>query len=38
MHSIDGTTNFFYRSPGFSISIAASDAYGALVGVVHDPM
>ena len=35
---IDGTTNFFYRYPGFSISIAASDADGALVGVVHDPM
>ncbi len=35
---IDGTTNFFYGYPGFSISIAASDADGALVGVVHDPM
>lgn len=35
---IDGTTNFFYGNPGFSISIAASDADGALVGVVHDPM
>ena len=35
---IDGTTNFFYRNPVFSISIAASDADGALVGVVHDPM
>ncbi len=34
---IDGTTNFFYGNPGFSISIAASDAEGALVGVVHDP-
>jgi fructose-1,6-bisphosphatase/inositol monophosphatase family enzyme len=35
---IDGTTNFFYGHPGFSLSIAASDADGALVGVVHDPM
>ncbi len=35
---IDGTTNFFYGLPGFSISVAASDAAGALVGVVHDPV
>jgi myo-inositol-1(or 4)-monophosphatase len=35
---IDGTTNFFYGNPGFTISIAASDADGAVVGVVHDPM
>ena len=35
---IDGTTNFFYGIPGFSISVAASDADGAVVGVVHDPM
>jgi myo-inositol-1(or 4)-monophosphatase len=35
---IDGTTNFFYRNPGFSVSIAASDADGPLIGVVHDPM
>ena len=35
---IDGTTNFFYGAPGFSISVAASDAEGAVVGVVHDPL
>ena len=27
---IDGTTNFFYGNPTFSISIAASDSDGAL--------
>jgi myo-inositol-1(or 4)-monophosphatase len=35
---IDGTTNFVYGYPAFSISIAASDAAGAIVGVVHDPL
>jgi myo-inositol-1(or 4)-monophosphatase len=35
---IDGTTNFVYGYPAFSISIAASDASGAIVGVVHDPL
>jgi myo-inositol-1(or 4)-monophosphatase len=34
---IDGTTNFFYGHPAFSVSIAASDMDGPLVGVVHDP-
>ena len=35
---IDGTTNFVYGYPGFAVSIAASDAQGALIGVVHDPL
>jgi myo-inositol-1(or 4)-monophosphatase len=35
---IDGTTNFVYRYPAFSISIAACDDSGTVVGVVHDPL
>ena len=35
---IDGTTNFVYGYPAFCVSIAASDADGAIVGVVHDPL
>lgn len=34
---LDGTTNFFYGHPGFSVSIAACDESGPLVGVVLDP-
>lgn len=34
---VDGTVNYFYGLPGWSISIAAKDESGALVGVVHSP-
>lgn len=34
---LDGTVNFLYGSPTWSVSIACVDASGALVGVVHDP-
>jgi myo-inositol-1(or 4)-monophosphatase len=34
---IDGTTNFWYGLPGWSISIAAADGDGPAVGVVHSP-
>jgi myo-inositol-1(or 4)-monophosphatase len=34
---VDGTVNYFYGLPGWSISIAVKDATGTLVGVVHSP-
>ena len=34
---VDGTVNYFYGLPGWAISIAAKDADGTLVGVVHSP-
>ena len=34
---VDGTVNYFYGLPGWSISIAVKDESGALVGVVHSP-
>lgn len=34
---IDGTTNFLYALPGWSVSIGVSDANGPLVGVVYIP-
>ena len=34
---LDGTINFLWGIPQWSVSIAARDADGALVGVVHDP-
>lgn len=34
---VDGTVNYFYGIPGWSVSIAAKDESGALVGVVHSP-
>lgn len=34
---VDGTVNYFYGLPGWSISIAVKDKNGALVGVVHSP-
>jgi myo-inositol-1(or 4)-monophosphatase len=34
---LDGTTNFVYGYGSFAVSIALTDAAGALVGVVHDP-
>jgi len=35
---IDGTTNFIYDIPGYSISVAARIADTSIVGVVHDPV
>jgi myo-inositol-1(or 4)-monophosphatase len=34
---IDGTTNFLYGLPGWSVSIAAVDSTGTLAGVVYSP-
>jgi myo-inositol-1(or 4)-monophosphatase len=34
---LDGTTNFLYRQPVWSVSIACEDRDGALAGVVHQP-
>lgn len=34
---IDGTVNYLYGLPGWSVCIAAKDAEGVLVGVVHSP-
>ncbi|MTD16136.1 inositol monophosphatase [Nakamurella sp. YIM 132087] len=34
---LDGTVNYLYELDNFSVSIAAEDADGGLVGVVHDP-
>lgn len=34
---IDGTVNYLYGLPGWSVSIAAKDADGVLIGVVHSP-
>jgi myo-inositol-1(or 4)-monophosphatase len=34
---IDGTTNYFYNLPGWSISIAAKNSIGVLIGVVYAP-
>lgn len=35
---LDGTVNYLYGLGNFAVSIAAEDADGALVGVVHDPV
>ena len=35
---LDGTTNWLYRIPQWSVSIACLDGKGPLVGVVHDPV
>jgi myo-inositol-1(or 4)-monophosphatase len=35
---LDGTVNYLYQLDNFSVSIAAEDAAGALVGVVHNPV
>lgn len=35
---LDGTTNYLYRYPVWSVSIACEDTAGWLVGVVHDPL
>ena len=34
---LDGTVNYFYGLPGWNVSIAAKDATGVVVGVVHAP-
>lgn len=34
---VDGTVNYLYGLPGWSVSIAAKDDDGILVGVVHAP-
>jgi myo-inositol-1(or 4)-monophosphatase len=34
---IDGTVNYLYGLPGWSVSIAAKDSDGVLLGVVHSP-
>ena len=34
---LDGTVNYLYGIPAWSVSIACEDDAGALVGVVHDP-
>ena len=34
---LDGTVNYLYQLDNFSVSIAAEDSAGALVGVVHNP-
>lgn len=35
---LDGTANFIYRIPHWSVSIACEDEDGALAGVVYDPV
>ena len=35
---LDATVNYTYRLPHWCVSIAAEDAEGPLVGVVHDPV
>ena len=35
---LDGTVNYLYQLDNFSVSVAAEDADGALVGVVHNPI
>lgn len=34
---LDGTTNYLYGIPAWSVSVACRDAQGGLVAVVHDP-
>jgi myo-inositol-1(or 4)-monophosphatase len=34
---LDGTVNYLYGIPQWSVSIAVEDNHGPLVGVVHDP-
>ncbi len=35
---LDGTTNYLYGIPAWSVSIALEDGDGGAVGVVHDPV
>lgn len=34
---VDGTVNYLYGLPGWSVSIAAKDKHGVIAGVVHAP-
>jgi myo-inositol-1(or 4)-monophosphatase len=34
---LDGTTNYLYGYPAWSVSVALEDEHGGRVGVVHDP-
>lgn len=34
---LDGTVNYLYQLDNFSVSVAAQDAAGSVVGVVYDP-
>jgi myo-inositol-1(or 4)-monophosphatase len=34
---LDGTTNYLYGIPAWSVSVACRDAEGGLVAVIHDP-
>jgi len=35
---LDGTVNYLYRIPHWSVSVACADADGGLAGVVYDPL
>ncbi|MDQ6857623.1 MAG: inositol monophosphatase [Chloroflexota bacterium] len=35
---LDGTVNYLYRIPHWSVSVACADAAGGLAGVVYDPL
>jgi myo-inositol-1(or 4)-monophosphatase len=35
---LDGTINYLFGLPGWSVSVACEDGDGVLVGVVHDPL
>ncbi|MDX6671327.1 MAG: monophosphatase [Solirubrobacteraceae bacterium] len=35
---LDGTVNYLFGIPHWSVSVACEDAEGALAGVVHDPL
>jgi myo-inositol-1(or 4)-monophosphatase len=35
---LDGTVNYLYGLPGWSVSVAAEDGDGTVAGVVHDPL
>jgi myo-inositol-1(or 4)-monophosphatase len=34
---LDGTVNFLYGMPAWSVSIACADEHGSVIGVVHQP-
>jgi len=35
---LDGTINYLFGLPGWSVSVACEDSQGVLIGVVHDPL
>lgn len=37
MDPLDGTINYLYGYPAWSVSVALEDEQGGLLGVVHDP-